>query len=176
VQLLNRYFSTMSEIIFEHRGTLDKFIGDGLMAFFGAPHATPDHASDAIAAAIEMQRALETLDVDLRAAGLGEVRIGIGPHTGEATVGYIGSDRRSEYTAIGDTVNVSSRLESNAKAGEILVSEETRTAARPTPCVFIPRDSIHVRNRDQPVKIFEVDWTRMGIVGPSTLLRFWRHS
>ena len=161
VQLLNRYFSTMSEIIFKHGGTLDKFIGDGLMALFGAPHATPKDACDAIAAAIEMQRNMKNINDELRAAGLGDIRIGIGLHTGEATVGYIGSERRSEYTAIGDTVNVSSRLESNAKPGEILVSEETRKAAGQMPCVFVPRDPIRVKNRERPVNIFEVEWNRM---------------
>src|SRR5436190_2269329 len=102
----------MSEIIFTHGGTLDKFIGDGLMALFGAPHASPHDASDAISAAMEMQRAVKQIEAELRAWGLGEISIGIGLATGEATIGYIGSERRSEYTAIGDTVNVSSRLES----------------------------------------------------------------
>ena len=159
VQLLNRYFSTMSEIIFTHGGTLDKFIGDGLMALFGAPYTSPDDASDAITTAIEMQRAVKQIETELRASGLGEISIGIGLHTGDATVGYIGSERRSEYTAIGDTVNVSSRLESHAKSGEILVSEETMKAAGEMPCLFVPRDPIRVKNRQQPVRIFEVDWT-----------------
>ncbi len=161
VHLLNRYFSVMSEIIFTHGGTLDKFIGDGLMALFGAPYTSPHDARDAITAAIEMQRAVKQIETELKASGLGEVSIGIGLHTGEATVGYIGSERRSEYTAIGDTVNVSSRLESHAKAGEILVSEETMKAAGEMPCLFVPRDPIRVKNRQQPVRIFEVDWTLM---------------
>jgi adenylate cyclase len=80
-----------------------------------------------------------------------------GPHTSEATVGYIGSERRSEYTAIGDTINVSSRLESHAKAGEILLSEGTRNAAGDLPYVFVPREPIRVKNRDKPIKIFEVE-------------------
>jgi len=161
VQLLNRYFSVMSEIIFTHGGTLDKFIGDGLMALFGAPYISPHDAHDAITAAIEMQRAVKQIETELQASGLGEVSIGIGLHTGEATIGYIGSERRSEYTAIGDTVNVSSRLESHAKSGEILVSEETMKAAGEMPCLFVPRDPIRVKNRQQPVRIFEVDWTLM---------------
>jgi adenylate cyclase len=161
VLLLNRYFSVMSEIIFTRGGTLDKFIGDGLMALFGAPYTSPHDASDAITAAIEMQRAVKQIEIELRASGLGEISIGIGLHTGEATVGYIGSDRRSEYTAIGDTVNVSSRLESHAKAGEILVSEETMKAAGEMTCLFVPRDPIRVKNRQRPVRIFEIDWTLM---------------
>jgi adenylate cyclase len=157
VHLLNRYFSTMSEIVLKHGGTVDKFIGDGLMALFGAPQVSPDDAAGAISAAIEMQEAMKTINAELAGAGLGEVSIGIGLHTGEATVGYIGSERRSEYTAIGDTVNVSSRLESHAKAGEILLSEETRNAAGDLPYVFVPREPIRVKNRDKPIRIFEVE-------------------
>lgn len=161
VKLLNHYFSAMGEIIFEHGGTLDKYIGDGLMALFGAPNATPKDACSAITAAIEMQREMKYINDEVRAIGFGEISIGIGLHTGEATVGYIGSERRSEYTAIGDTVNLSSRLESNAKPGVILVSEETKRAAGQMLCTFVPRDPITVKNRQQPVKIFEVDWRRM---------------
>ena len=157
VRLLNLYFTTMSEIILKHGGTVDKFIGDGLMALFGAPQAAPDDAAGAISAAIEMQAAMKQISADLSDTGLGEVTIGIGVHTGEATVGYIGSERRSEYTAIGDTVNVSSRLESHAKSGEILLSEETRNAAGDLPYVFVPRELVRVRNREKPVKIFEVE-------------------
>ena len=157
VQLLNRYFTAMSEIVLKHGGTVDKFIGDGLMALFGAPHVTPDDAAGAISAAVEMQDAMQRISADLAADSLGEVSIGIGLHTGEATVGYIGSERRSEYTAIGDTVNVASRLESHAKTGEILLSEETRNAAGDLPYLFVPREPIRVKNRDKPVRIFEVD-------------------
>jgi adenylate cyclase len=157
VHLLNLYFTTMSEIILKHGGTVDKFIGDGLMALFGAPTASPDDAAGAISAAIEMQRAMKDVNAELGFADFGQVSIGIGLHTGDATVGYIGSERRSEYTVIGDTVNVSSRLESHAKAGEILISEETRKAAGDMPHLFVPREPIRVRNREQPIKIFEVD-------------------
>lgn len=157
VSLLNRYFSVMSEIIFDHGGTLDKYIGDGLMALFGAPTASADDAINAVRAAVAMQSRLATLNQQLLSEGLGQISVGIGLHTGEATIGYIGSDKRSEYTAIGDTVNLASRLESCAKGGEILVSEATAAASRNLIPVN-PREPLTVKNRVQPVNVFEVRW------------------
>jgi adenylate cyclase len=157
VQLLNKYFSAMTDIIFAHGGTLDKYLGDGLMALFGAPTATPEDAKNALNAAVAMQRRILGINEELRAEGFQEIGVGIGLHTGEATVGYIGSERRSEYTAIGDTVNTASRLESNSKAGQILLSAETaRAAGNRYP--LTPRDPISVKNRAQPVPLFEVEW------------------
>ncbi len=157
VGLLNEYFSAMSQIIFEHGGTLDKYIGDGLMALFGAPTASPDDARNAVRAAVAMQRRIATLNPELVAAGFSEVAVGIGLHTGDATVGYIGSEQRSEYTAIGDTVNLASRLESNTTGGQILISEAT---AQGSGAIFplTKRDALTVKNRVQPVEVYEVDW------------------
>jgi adenylate cyclase len=157
VSLLNRYFSAMTEIIFAHGGTLDKYLGDGLMALFGAPTATPDDASNALNAAVAMQRRMLGINRELHDEGFPEIGVGMGLHTGEVVVGYIGSDRRSEYTAIGDTVNTSSRLESNARGGEILVSDATAKAAH-SRYKLKPRESIMVKNRQQPVNLWEVDW------------------
>ncbi|HEX3183672.1 MAG TPA: adenylate/guanylate cyclase domain-containing protein [Pyrinomonadaceae bacterium] len=159
VSLLNRYFSAMTDIIFAHGGTLDKYLGDGLMALFGAPTATPDDASNALNAAVAMQRRLLGINRELREEGFQEIGVGMGLHTGEAIVGYIGSDRRSEYTAIGDTVNTSSRLESNARGGEILISDATANAAH-SRYQLKPRDPIMVKNREQPVRLWEVDWQK----------------
>jgi adenylate cyclase len=159
VGLLNRYFSAMTDIIFAHGGTLDKYLGDGLMALFGAPTTTPEDASNALNAAVAMQRRLLGINMELRQEGLSEVGVGIGLHTGEVTVGYIGSERRSEYTAIGDSVNTASRLESNAKGGEILVSDATAKAAR-SRYKLHAREPITVKNREQPVILWEVDWQR----------------
>lgn len=161
VQLLNNYFTAMSDVIFAHGGTLDKYIGDGLMALFGAPTATPNDPCNAVGAAVAMQRQMEVINKNLRAEGLTEIAIGIGLHTGEATVGYIGSERRSEYTAIGDTVNLAARLEQNAHAGQILVSDATARAAVGGNCAFRPRDPLTVKNRVQPVPIFEVEWNQV---------------
>src|ERR1700682_1990964 len=157
VALLNKYFSAMTDIIFAHGGTLDKYLGDGLMALFGAPTVTAKDAQNAINAAVAMQRRMLSINDELHEEGLPEIGIGIGLHTGEVTVGYIGSERRSEYTAIGDAVNTSSRLESNAKGGEILVSEVTARAAKAR-YQLTARDPISVKNREQPVPLFEVDW------------------
>src|SRR5205809_2253193 len=157
VQLLNRYFSSMTDIIFAHGGTLDKYLGDGLMALFGAPTVTPKDAGNAMSAAVAMQRRMLSINDELQAEGYPEIGIGIGLHTGEVIVGYIGSERRSEYTAIGDTVNTASRLESNAKAGEILVSDATANAAR-SRYQLASREPISVKNREQPVPLFEIEW------------------
>jgi len=158
VQLLNNYFTAMSDVIFAHGGTLDKYIGDGLMALFGAPRATPDDACNAVSAAVAMQRQMQVINERLRAEGLSEICIGIGLHTGVATVGYIGSERRSEYTAIGDTVNLAARLEQNSLPGQILLSDATAQAAAASGCAMRPRPPLTVKNRVQPVPVFEVEW------------------
>ena len=159
VSLLNRYFSAMTDIIFAHGGTLDKYLGDGLMALFGAPTATPEDASNALNAAVAMQRRVLGINMELMNEGLSEIGVGIGLHTGEVTVGYIGSERRSEYTAIGDAVNTASRLERNAKGGDILISDATAKAAH-SRYRLEPREAIRVKNRQQPVALWEVDWQR----------------
>lgn len=158
LKLLNRFFTEMTEIVFAHGGTLDKYTGDGLMALFGAPTATPDDASNAVQAAIEMQKRLRELNEELKAAGFEQIGVGIGLHTGEAIVGYVGSERRSEYTAIGDTVNLASRLEANALAGQILLSGVTAQSVAGK-FSLLPRTPITVKNRVQPVPLFEVNWS-----------------
>ena len=157
VGLLNKYFSAMTEIIFANGGTLDKYIGDGLMALFGAPTATEEDALNAVKAAVTMQKKLASVNPELRAEGLPEISMGIGLHTGVATVGYIGSDKRSEYTAIGDTVNLASRLQANAEGGQILMSDATAEACSNRIPVS-QREPLVVKNRTQPVNVLEVRW------------------
>lgn len=157
VGLLNKYFTAMSEIIFAYGGTLDKYIGDGLMAIFGAPTASPEDSKNALKTAVAMQQRLKTLNEELSAAGYGRVEIGIGLHTGIATIGYIGSEQRSEYTAIGDTVNLASRLEHTARGGQILVSEATAAECEGL-AILIQQEPLTVKNRLQPVSLFEVKW------------------
>src|SRR6266704_820394 len=159
VQLLNRYFSAMTDIIVAHGGTLDKYLGDGLMALFGAPTTTPQDGANAVNAAVAMQRRIISINQELREEGLPEIGVGIGLHTGEAIVGYVGSERRSEYTAIGDAVNTASRLESNARGGQILISDAASKAARGR-YRLLPREPIMVKNREQPVILWEVDWQK----------------
>ena len=158
VALLNHFFSAMSEIIFDHGGTLDKYIGDGLMAIFGAPTATPDDALNAVNAAIAMQNRMVKLNQDLKDAELPEILMGVGLHTGEAIIGYIGSERRSEYTAIGDTVNLASRLESNAGGGQIFISEATALASQSTLPLRV-QSPLTVKNRQKPVNLYELKWS-----------------
>ena len=157
VGLLNQYFTAMTEIIFEHGGTLDKYIGDGLMALFGAPTATPADATNALNAAVAMQKRLAELRSEPDNLSFRAVEIGIGLHTGVATVGYIGSERRSEYTAIGDTVNLASRLESNTAGGMILISDATAQAAGDI-FPMEKKEPLTVKNRVQPVEVYEVKW------------------
>ena len=104
-----------------------------------------------------MQKRMVDLNIELSADGFAPVKVGIGLHTGEATVGYIGSDQRSEYTAIGDTVNLAARLESNALGAQILMSEATRTAAGDN-FLSTPMEPLTVKNRQQPVQLFDLKW------------------
>lgn len=127
VLLLNEYFEQMIEVIFSHSGTLDKFIGDGIMAEFGAPLEDPNQEENAVTVAIEMQKQLDKLCDKWESENKPRIRMGIGIHTGEAIVGNIGSEKRIEYTAIGDSVNVAARLEQATKILKtpILISETT---------------------------------------------------
>jgi adenylate cyclase len=157
VGLLNKYFTAMSEIIFAYGGTLDKYIGDGLMAIFGAPTASPDDPKNALKTAVAMQKRLKALNEELSTEGYGRVEIGIGLHTGIATIGYIGSEQRSEYTAIGDVVNLASRLEQNARGGQILISDATAVECEGL-ATLVQQEPLMVKNRLQPVSLFEVKW------------------
>ncbi|MBE9611012.1 adenylate/guanylate cyclase domain-containing protein [Chitinilyticum piscinae] len=154
VNLLNRYFSKQVEIIFKHGGTLDKFIGDAIMAFWGAPVDDPRHARNAVAAAIEMSAELERFKSELTDLGA-DFDIGIGLHTGRAVVGFIGAEAQTNYTTIGDTVNLASRIEGLTKGvSRVLVSDATRAACADE-FEFIPHGSHHVKGREQPVELFE---------------------
>ena len=159
VDLLNRYFSRQVDVIFRHGGTLDQFIGDAIMAFGNAPTETPGHAAKAVAAALDMTLALDEFKRELQAngEGLGEFDIGIGLHSGPAVVGFLGSDSRMEYTAIGDTVNLASRIEGTTKGvARVLVSGATMALCSADPRFeFMYRGEFKVKGREMPVELYE---------------------
>lgn len=156
VRQLNRYLEIMAESVLLHGGMVDKFVGDGVMAVFGAPLPVEDHAERAVQAGLHM---LRYIDVE-RQATIGKrepLEIGVGIHTGEAVVGSVGSPRRKEYTAIGDTVNVASRLQELAPPGSLLVSEETMEKIGGNLDVEVaPLGSIQIRGRVQAVNLFRL--------------------
>jgi adenylate cyclase len=125
VEMLNMVFNELVEVVFTHKGTFDKFLGDAIMAFFGAPVAGEDDTVRALAAALEMKACFKRLRAEARDHILNPLGLGIGLHCGEAIVGNIGSERVMDYTVIGDTVNVARRLQESARPGEILISGET---------------------------------------------------
>jgi len=152
---LTEYFTEMVDCVFRHGGTLDKFIGDAVMAQWGAPIAEPDDADRAVAAALDMMQQLDVLNARWRGEGRPELKIGIGINVGEAFAGNIGSERRLEYTVIGDTVNTASRLCSKAQGGEIIISEDCRRVLAAPPALEA-LEPLVLKNKSQPVPAFRV--------------------
>ena len=156
VSMLNEYFERMVDVVLSHRGVLDKFIGDAVMALFGVPFNGEHDADDAVKVANLMFVALGVLNRDRRLAGKTPLDIGVGIATGVVVVGNIGSTRRMEYTAIGDSVNLASRLESATKfyGAKILISEATRADLR-QPALLREIDRLRVQGKHEPVAIYE---------------------
>ncbi|AKT43918.1 adenylate/guanylate cyclase domain-containing protein [Chondromyces crocatus] len=156
VGLLNELFSMLTEIVFRHGGTVDKFIGDCIMAVWGAPVPQEDHAARALAAAEDMMRFLEAANDDWRQRYDVEIRLGIGINSGEAIAGNIGSDKRMEYTVIGDVVNVAARLESIATPNQVLVAEATRDYAKDAfPLSYLGEESL--TGRKGKTRVYALD-------------------
>ncbi len=155
VDMLNEYFELMVDIIFEHEGTLDKFVGDEIMALFGAPVSHTDDARRAVLTAIQMMRTLDQFNRARAQAGLEPLFIGIGINSGEVVAGYIGSSLALSYTVIGDVVNTGSRLCSVAKAGEIIISETVyQRVKNDFEVIELPQAS--VKGKGKPLKIYNV--------------------
>ncbi|MDY6862978.1 MAG: adenylate/guanylate cyclase domain-containing protein [Thermodesulfobacteriota bacterium] len=157
VSMLNDYFKEMVDIIFKYNGILDKFIGDGIMAVFGAPHSYGNDPLNAVKSAIEMIKTLEKVNLQNKMKGLNPLNIGIGIHTGDAIVGNIGSEKRMEYTVVGDTVNTASRIElqSATKNNTILISENTYKYVKAY-CKVSEWDYIYLKGKAEKIKLFEV--------------------
>lgn len=154
-QLMNAYLGAMTEVVRRQRGTLDKYIGDAIMAFWGAPVANPDHARAAVLTALDMQRELRRLDAPFQARGWPVLQIGIGINTGTMTVGDMGSPVRKAYTVMGDAVNLGSRLEGITKqyGVGIIISATTRAQCGDIVCREL--DRVRVKGKDEPVAIYE---------------------
>ncbi len=155
VSLLNQFYTLMIETTFKHDGTLDKFLGDAVMAVFGAPIAQPDHAARAVLTALDMRTAIAALGERRRAAGLDPFDVGIGVSLGEVVAGTVGTEERMEYTVIGDSVNVASRLRDRAKAGSILLSRRTYEAVRD----LVDARSLgvmKVKGKEEEIEVYEV--------------------
>lgn len=154
--LMNEYLGAMTEIVRKYRGTLDKYIGDAIMAFWGAPVDDPLHSKHAVETALEMQSVLKELNVTLISRGWPELKIGVGVNTGLMTVGDMGSPVRKAYTVMGDAVNLGSRLEGITKqyGVGIIVGELTREHLKKE-VVFRELDRVRVKGKDEPVGIYE---------------------
>jgi class 3 adenylate cyclase len=162
VEILNEYFTRVTEVIFDCGGMVDKYIGDAVMAVFGAPVSKGNDAANAVSAAVQIQRLLIELNRDAEARQWPKLRVGIGINSGLATAGNIGSPRRLDYTVIGDAVNTASRLMSNAAPGQILISHATAAEAG-NEFEFAQLAPLRVKGRTEPVELFSVHWEEVAV-------------
>ena len=156
VEMLNTFFTPMTEIIFKHHGTIDKYVGDLIMAFWGAPLKDKSHARHAIQSALEMQLKVKELKTSLAAHGWPEIKIGIGINSGNMSVGDMGSRFRRNYTVLGDNVNLASRVESLTKfyGADIMVTESTQQ--NQTKFIFRKLDRVRVKGKNKGIEIYDV--------------------
>jgi len=159
--LMNEFLTPLSRVIYGHRGTIDKYMGDCIMAFWGAPLQDPRHAYHAVLSGLEMQRTLTALQPRLKEKGWPEIHVGVGINTGRVSVGNMGSEVRVAYTVMGDAVNLASRLEGITKeyGAAVLVGEATKDEAHEF--VYRELDLVRVKGKDKPVAIFEP----LGLIG-----------
>lgn len=154
VELLNRYFERMTEVVFDYDGTLDKFMGDGLMALWGAPLSRDDDVANAVQAALRMQSAMREFNVEAEGIIGEHIGIGVGIDRGRAVAGLMGSSRTMNFTVIGSHVNRAARLCSAARAGEVLVSESVFSEIPDVPCE--PTEPMNLKGFDKPVPVYRV--------------------
>ncbi len=162
-EVLNAYLSTMTRIIQQHQGTIDKYIGDAIMAFWNAPVELADHAVRAVATALDMQAALPQLNAEFAARGWPEVKIGIGVNTGRMSVGNMGSEFRMSYTVMGDAVNLGSRLEGITKQYGVGILATQPTVEADAAHAFMKIDDVRVKGKETPVAIYEPLGPRDGL-------------
>jgi adenylate cyclase len=154
VETLNRIFPELTRVVFSHRGTFDKFLGDAIMAFWGAPLSEPDDTFEAVKAAVEMRDTFYQL-FGQENGGFASLGLAIGINSGDATVGNIGSEKVMDYTVIGDTVNVAKRLQEEADGGEILISEATYEQVK-AHVKAEKRSTLTLQGRREPVSVYSV--------------------
>ncbi len=168
VRMLNEYFELMVDVLFKHQGTLDKFVGDEIIGLFGAPVAVPDAELRAVECALEMQRVLKDFNRTRLAEGQEEIHVGMGINTGQVVTGAIGSSRALQYTAIGDAMNLASRLCGSAASDQILISDAThRKIADRISAVAMP--PMRFRNKSEEQKVFNVIGVRGQTIRQETL-------
>jgi class 3 adenylate cyclase len=147
----------MTEIIMRHNGTIDEFLGDAILAVFGAPKEDPAHAQSALDCSIQMQQAVAALNQRHQSLNLPQITTGVAINTGTVVAGNIGSDRRAKYGFVGTPMNITSRIEDLCEANEILVSETTKQALASTDDLY-DRGEHHLKGIDTPLRVFGVRW------------------
>jgi len=164
---LNAHRAAMNRAILGEGGTVMQFVGDAVMAVFGAPFPRPDHADRAVAAAASMHRLQDEINMEWAAVGLPQFGLGIGVSTGEAAAALLGSEERLEYTLVGDTVNLSQRLQQLGSAGETVISDATKRAlSLPAELAALPAQL--VKGRDTPIIAYKIRATAPGAVTPAS--------
>ena len=155
VEVLNEYFTGVTKAIFDHGGTLDKYIGDAAMAIFGAPISKGNDAQRAVQAGVAIQKLVTEMNLEAAKRGHPEIKVGVGINTGVVTAGNIGSPQRLDYTVIGDEVNLASRMCGKAEAGQVLITESTGNEVRDQ-FKLNPLPPVMVKGKSMPISIFAV--------------------
>jgi adenylate cyclase len=157
VNILNSLFEIVNKVIFNHGGTLDKYIGDAVMAVFNAPLDMENHENQAVQVAVEIQRNIAEHAEEYEKLYGAEIGVGIGINSGEAVVGNIGTKERTDYTAIGDVVNIAARLEAKSEKGEILIGRSTKEKLSTQYGVDL-KGLVNLDGKKEPIEVYRVEW------------------